>query len=544
MKSIHILILTTAVTMFLIGCNADNKVSKQSLVNSDFIITNEHPWENTMVAIAPGENSSALLGSLVLSGGQNAHKIYTRNIFYGSAIAIVDTSSNALAQNLPQPDSCEDGTDNQIIKLKDGSLLAMRNSTSWRAIQNPPWWGSENNISGHKGARSAINMYRSVNAGATWTYYSTIDLAVPEWRKYTVPRPMDCNGNADVPPSKQCKDSLGNKLWWVGGMDRTEMYVCPFTGNIYIITRIVSDSGNSAGYRDASLLFYSKNNGKTWTLAKDDLPDFESIVMTSTPDGRLFLFEEWGRQPTLFYSLINQPGLVISPPYPVYFSSKDSVRFPDTVSIDRLAVGTASISRASESTDYYDAVNLAYQATNSNNNQVYKILWAQVKDDSSAPFIIPVTTIQAANPAYYSVMHGAFIEPDFINIPSSVRSALDLFYWIEAPRRPDSPSYAKACFVKGINYTNPFFLSTKNNAPRNFVGPSPIGDYMKGAFFWYNNNYNYAAQWAEADGIHCNIISAKPDFQTTNTAKYSKDVIFKKPVPNAANIKVTPPKVK
>jgi hypothetical protein len=67
---------------------------------------------------------------------------------------------------------------------------------------------------------------------------------------------------------------------------------------------------------------------------------------------------------------------------------------------------------------------------------------------------------------------------------------------------------------------------------------------MKGAFFWYNNSYNYVAQWAESDGIHANIITAKPDFQTTNTAKYSKDVIFKKPVPNAANIKVTPPKVK
>lgn len=531
-------------TILLTACNATNKVSKQSLVNSDFLITTEHPWENTTVAVAPGENSAALLGSIVLSGGQNAHTVYTRNLFYGNATATIDTTTNASAQNFPVPDSTQDGTDNQIVRLKDGSIIAMRNSSTWKAMKNSPWWGNEKNINGRKGNRGAITFYRSTDAGNTWKFYSMIDFGSEALRKYGTPRPMGCSNNADVPPSQQCTDASGNKLWWIGGGDRTEMYACPFTGKIYVVTRIVTDSGNSAGFKDASLLFYSSDKGKTWTLAKDDLPDFESIVMTSTPDGRLFLFEEWGRQPTLFYSLINQPGLVISPPYPVYFSSKDSVRFPDTVSIDRLAVGTASISRASESTDYYDAVNLAYQATNSSNNQVYKILWAQVKDDSSAPFIIPVTTIQAANPAYYSVMHGAFIEPDFINIPSSVRSALDLFYWIEAPRRPDSPSYAKACFVKGINYTNPFFLSTKNNAPRNFVGPSPIGDYMKGAFFWYNNNYNYAAQWAEADGIHCNIISAKPDFQTTNTAKYSKDVIFKKPVPNAANIKVTPPKVK
>jgi hypothetical protein len=40
--------------------------------------------------------------------------------------------------------------------------------------------------------------------------------------------------------------------------------------------------------RDTALLLYSKDNAKTWEPVKEDLPSWAPIVMTSTPNERLF----------------------------------------------------------------------------------------------------------------------------------------------------------------------------------------------------------------------------------------------------------------
>lgn len=512
-----------ASTVCLAACK-DTTTTTQNLTGGDYIITNEQPWENSMVVTGPGENSHALLGQIVLSGGQNANSIYTKPLFGSGSPAKPDTAANAVVRILPVSATEAFGTDNGIVKLKDGSLLAMRNAESWGPMNNPPVWGNDS-IEGagiHKGQRGASSFWRSTDAGITWTKQGMIDFGDEALRKFGAPRPMNNIGKADVPIGEQATMPNGRKRWWIGGGDRPEIYVCPFTNRIWHTTRIISGILGSTQL-DAYLLFLSVDQGKTWKLIKDNIPGCEALVMTSTPDGRLFLFQTCdGSTASIQFSLTEgstNGNIEFSQPYPVSrqitVNGKTTdilARGPDTVHFDRLGVGTPSICRVTVLPGYStNAVLVAYQARNKWGNQEYEILDVQVKDENTAPLVIPITTIKAEDPSKQSVMHGAFIEPELQLVPSGSASARSLFYWVQAPRKPGGNFAVRYCLFTAGAYMAPQFLSTKHDGSARYFNSVPgIGDYMKGAFFWYDNKFNFAPQWAEADGIHCKIISASP----------------------------------
>jgi hypothetical protein len=536
--SIRLMMLSLILPVFM-GCAPAKEGDKKNPTAGDFIITTETPWENTLVALAPGESpANNGTAKLVLSGGQNtAHQIYSKDLYKPDGSVDSNTTLNAFS--LPAPANSQDGTDNQVIKLSNGSLLALRNGTTWSQMTNPPTWANEPNIVGgggfKAGSRGCINMYRSDDGGMTWNYYSSIDFGSEKFRKYGAPRPMKVdvsdpnNGSKykpDCDPKDQSVDNAGNKYWWIGGGDRTEMYRCPFTKNIYVTTRIISGTG-----LDNTLLFYSQDDGKKWKLLKDDLPGWSPSVMTSTANGRLFVFLEYGSTPVLYMThrdAISNELRMDNTSFQVYSNHlvngtkvNVSVAFPPAraYKIDQLGVGTHSICRATGSNkNVNDAVILAYQAADPGNdsNQVYEIVMVTFKTKDQhvldlSPSVLPLATIKAEDPVNYSVMHGTFIEPDYATVPDSVTSPLAMFYWIEAPRDAAKKSKIRGAFVKGFSSSKPFYLSLKDNLPRTVATPVHVGDYMKGAFYWYNGRYHFVAQWPEADGIHCNIVSAIPN---------------------------------
>jgi hypothetical protein len=504
--------LTIAVMALLASCDTTKKTASTTLTGGDYRITTEVPWENSLAALAPGENSNALLGQIILSGGQNASSIYTKPLFGPGSPAKLDSAANATTRTLPTTPQDAFGTDNVIVKLKDGSLLAMRNASIWSPMKNPPAWAADS-IEGlgiHKGQRGASTFWRSTNGGISWSKQAIIDFGDESLRKYAIPRPMDKADNADVPLDSQATMPNGRKRWWIGGGDRPEVYVCPYTNNIWHTTRVISGIPNQ-NQQNTYLLFLSTDNGKNWKLIKEDIPAWESLVMTSTPNGRLFLLQEQKETPVIMWTKLNTSGGFTFKSFAVSaFANNKPVptQKADTVSFNRPGVGNPSICRARTGPVGNDAVLVAYETRNQWNNQEYQILNVQITDEDAAPLVIPITTIKAADPKTHSVMHGTFIQPDIHVVPAASASARSLFYWIEAPRKASGKSAVKYSIFTSAQFTQPKFLSLKSNGQPRFLSSNlPIGDYMKGAFFWYDNKYNFIAHWAEFDGIHCNVVS-------------------------------------
>ena len=510
-------------------------------VFNNMVVTFYEPWENGMAAIEPTPGTNVPNGRLILSCGQNiAFPVIQKKIFDNENSTSVELLV-ASAIKFPELDSAQYGTDNQIVRLKDGSLLVMRSALIWKAMDDKPAW-NDYIINGHKGNRGAVLFWKSVDNGDNWELISTIDFGSKALEKYGIPRPMNCKGDADVPLAKQCTEP-GKDKWWIGGGDRPEFYACPYTGNLYLTTRIVSGLG--ALRRDNYLLFYSRNNGNTWMLAKDDLPSYESMVMTSTPDGSLFLFHENGSAPTVYIArfakkrigaipqnIRTQPDeLVVSKGYPVFFHlelkpgsilsgtiKNVECSFPDSLGsarLDRLAVGTPDIARMSESSDDSSVVYAAYQVRNSYKNQEYCIVRIAFGAKISEPVVSNVLRVTASDPAKYSVMHGNFIQPDFIKIPGTVKSGLCMFYWIESPRGGQAKdSFAvKYILLRNGRYTKTEFASVENSLGRYFTRNKnlPTGDYLRGAFFYHKNRYHFAPQWPGESGIRANVIAVDPD---------------------------------
>jgi hypothetical protein len=266
----------------------------QVLLKDDFLIHSTPYFENTAKVIPPGPDCSQ--GRIVVSTGQtstwNTGKILHRPLY--DRRGHIDTTSPTAEVDFPTGSTKAIATDNQIVRVKDGSLLIVRDGFIWDDISpHPPEWFNETvtGFGNHKGQRGGPLIFRSTDCGVSWVLHSTIDLATLLDGKYGFPRPMDDAGNVDVDPSKQGKYPDGSLKWFAAGADRTEVYVCPFTGFVYLTTRVISGPyKDTAPKRDTALLLYSQDNGKTWELVKEDLPSWSPIVMTATPNGRLFLF--------------------------------------------------------------------------------------------------------------------------------------------------------------------------------------------------------------------------------------------------------------
>lgn len=478
-----------------------------------------HPtpyFENSCRAVPPSRRCPQ--GCIVVNVGQPraSAKLLVRPII--GPTGAFDLTSSTTEHPFPFRPTEAPGTDNQIVRLKDGSLLAARDAYIWEDFAGtPPSWHNET-VTGsglHKAQRAGVILFRSTNGGDHWVRQGALDMGTFEGGKYGVPRPMDASGRADVAPAQQGTNPDGSLRWWVGGPDRTELYACPFTGSLYLTTRIISGP-----YRDdypkldRMLLVRSRDNGRTWELIRDDLPSWSPMVMTSTPDGRLFLMQCIGSQPTVYFSVNKPRGRekpVLSQGYPVYYT-EDGKPVPAAGGKDVdlfFQIGHPTISRLS--TDRRtSAIRVAYQSCSSSGTQEARVVSVTVKDAATAPQVANIATIRAEDPDNYSVMYFAFIDPDYVDMPRRAASNTSLLYWIETPKkglqgRRWSARYA--LFSEERMVGAPGFLSVSGGKPRTWDRRQDLGDYMTGGFFWWRNTLHFVAQWVEPDGLKANIVS-------------------------------------
>jgi hypothetical protein len=340
--------------------------------------------------------------------------------------------------------------------------------------------------------------------------------------KYGCPRPVHKNADgtftSDVPVAEQTVEN-GNPLWFAGGVDRTEVYQCPFTGNLYLTGTTVSGpyTPKNISKFKKSILLYSKDSGKNWGLVKDDFNPGGPLVMTSSPNGRLFLSRNINGQPTIYFSKnAMAPGVKpdMSEGFPVFYKENGSDIHlevdPDTDLTNQIRA-TPSLSRIS--TDNSSSkVRLAYPSLNQNKRQEVRIVRIGVNNPNDPPAVKPVKTIQSKDPVNYSIVNSSFIEPDYIDEPPGIPTHnASVLYWIEAPQKDVSNKQFAAryaLFTGGASVTEPEYLSVQNGVARTtWNSYSWPGHYMKGGFFYRGNTLNYLAQWREPTGIRANIVT-------------------------------------
>jgi hypothetical protein len=119
--------------------------------------------------------------------------------------------------------------------------------------------------------------------------------------------------------------------------------------------------------------------------------------------------------------------------------------------------------------------------------------------------------IEAVASTTHSVLHGTFIDPDYVAMPPGLTSNTSLFYWLDWPGTGASDMSARYCLFSGwpSKLSGAAPLSVANRQPRSWQSHAPGGDYMSGGFF-HHKGLNYVAQWREPDGIHANIVRVTP----------------------------------
>jgi len=401
-------------------------------------------------------------GSIVLNMGQprGADGFLQRPLY--NAAGAIDTTSPTLHTPYPVPSTSATHTDNQIVRLKDGSFLGLKEGFTIADLDPEPFWFHEL-ISGTlgvtEGGRGGVHIFHSVCVDS-WELRSIIDWATVAGGVYGVPGPLDDNGNFTTDCSQQGHDANGRQRWTAGGSDRPEFYACPFTGNIYVTDIVGSGpfcdaNGNKTVDRiDASTLLYSTDQGQTWNEVarmSRTAPD----VMTSTPDGRLFVFGV-GATPFVRYTQPLAPGdvPVLGPEQPVLYND-GSGDIPTAVVADAdlfiNPVTHLSVSRIS--TDTTDSkIRASYPSVNTSGMEETRVVSISVPSGGGAPTIAPIVTIHPEDPQDHSTLYFSFIEPDYIDIPAGTVSNVTMGYWIEPPRcrvnevRCVTPNFEAQCF--------------------------------------------------------------------------------------------------
>lgn len=407
---------------------------------------------------------------------------------------------------MPAPGYDTPGFDNQLTRLKDGSLILVRSGATTEPLDPKPEWWDYNG-----GKRGALLIWRSSDAGKTWTA-SKIDSA------------KILGGKPAWPQEFTNKD--GSVTKWFGGFDRPDLYADPFNGNIYITVAVDSGSAPACAEKHAfyaMVLFVSRDGGKTW----DERPivwdrkyasSYRPLAMTSAPSGRLFLAHAtWpydppvGFRPVVYW--IDPPWKRISGAVEAWYGSqgaKGCAAVPPDKSglpIAQPGVLAPTLSRV-KSDIAADVVRLSYMALDEQGRQVQRILTVKVSRGSRAS-VKPVKTIVAEDPKG-SILQAAFIETDRCEFKGHSDTAL--LYWIET-----SPSkgrlFARYAIVRGEKKWSEALDLSVQDGTRRYWEPHGewMGDYMKGAFFYQGGKLNFLAQWPQSAPpdmpLHANILS-------------------------------------
>jgi hypothetical protein len=297
-----------------------------------------------------------------------------------------------------------------------------------------------------------------------------------------------------------------------GGWDRIEAYVDPWNGKIYV-------SMNAAGgpivdYNTwkqtasddwTNYIVQSSDGGRTWQLIHT-LSAWTPMVMTSTSNGRLFIYSVIGSQPTLFYSLLNSQPMKFSGPVNINYNVADGnsvVPLPasvDPMYSELVYKATNSISRISVN-GASSKVRLSYQWLDKNSRTAVAVVRVEVPNDTTPPIVTPLSIFQAANTGN-SILSTTFVDPD----PAGATTAeanISLLYWVEGSTDSTREGIVRYSMFRG---------DSNGTAPQTLGGPYKpvwsVAHYLYGGSFLYpNGDLGYLAQWVQSDGIRANIIT-------------------------------------
>ncbi len=256
--------------------------SSPKALSENLILYTSSFFENTSKVIVP--STAKAKGKIVVSLGSPRPEacLVSRDLLDPAGNFAVNAPASEVGYPL-DPATQINATDNQIIRLEDGSLLAAKNGYTWSDVSPQPEWFDTGNFqygqnlfSGR--ARNAVYLFRSTDAGQSWVLWSMIDAAVAADGKYGWPQP-----------------NKGPTGFGIGGFDRCQLYQDPWSGDIY-----VSGHGDGGPYtlkskttnNHAGVIFRSQDNGKTWdTFHQFDDPGKRrwEFAMTSTLNHRLIL---------------------------------------------------------------------------------------------------------------------------------------------------------------------------------------------------------------------------------------------------------------
>jgi hypothetical protein len=518
-------------------------------INNNIKITATEDWETACKVVffadTPGNVGGniqffATKGSIVVLRGVNkGHSVTVRPIFDSNGEVELDVSKSVvhnfpLGGPPPLRDYLIPHLDSQIVRLSDGRLLANKPCACFKPVDNPQTWQeiliyTRMDPSNPKKALRGSQAFWISLDGTNWKIQGMADPFVFGDGKYGYPVPMNCDHDTVKSISDQCQDTAHPEYKWGGaGWDRQELYACPFTGYLYL-------TGDFAGgpYKDQTVaqtksyrnvfLLCSQDKGKTWNVLKDDLPSRPPVVMTSTPNGRLFLcmWTKAGGARVYFSNLFTPPGLpAISEGMnitPEVWGVNAGNWWDSGINYLK-QIFQPSISRISSDTTT-NSVRVSHVLLNEHGRQAIKILNLDLNPKPSD--VLPdgqitvsvAATLQPEHPETHSMTLGTFVDPDYVNFPPSFKSNTAMLYWLEYPADGSGATEGVcaryAMFQEKKLVEIPGFLSVQNGQPRFWNSRKTVGDYLTGGFFILKGKMNYVAQWPEPDGLKANIVTVK-----------------------------------
>lgn len=529
MKHIFFLALLTILHVCCFS-QIDNVVYKWGNLSpwgvTEFAINSNHYYENTVNVIAPGSNNNCPNGKIVVMTGQpRADRRMIISDLQNSE-GKINTAKGTNVQLDIDPDFEKLATDNQIIKLKNGDLLAIKLGFLWKPISPKPSWGDwiTDKYTDYKTmARDAVYIYKSSDCGTSWNRVSVIDATKIDKGQYGVPKKAKDQEDEDG-------DISDTTLYHSNGFDRQEVYYDRTSNLIYMTTQVASGAyiKKAKGLDipvpklDHYALFVSADNGVTWHLKYKT--EKRMLVMTTAANGRFFMFTISNGKPTLFYtqtpkdySLNSLTSVEIK--YPESGTSLKAER--DTNIHQKNNLATYSIARGPDNSVY-----LTYPVLNNNAKCEYVLCNVKINEENPASFGIAnyaSMRIKASNPGL-SLSYGTLVETEAesINYLTDLNTKITpktLLFYIESTSGDGVPADSKKVAVKGIlidhktnSLSDDFFLSRDNDNTGRWFKPytmpknGGIGHYTKGASYIHNEQQNYIAQWPEPDGIHLGVV--------------------------------------
>jgi hypothetical protein len=460
-----------------------------------FALYGQSFFENTVRVVPPSlpggfGGPACVRGSIVVHLGQprdTAGLVFRDLLDSNGSFAL-----SASATRVAYPFSAEQtaATDNQIIRLDDGRLLALKNGYCWNDVSpTPEWFDTVTSPGLDPNARNALYILRSSDCGHSWDLISVIDSAVIAGGKYGWPQLKE-DGSWEA----------------VGGFDRTELYQDPWTKAVWITGH--GDAhyklGRKSVINHAEVIFRSDDRGESWQVF-EERPEWEKRAhpMTSTHGWPLLILRMEGGEPHL-YGLKKGDSAIGSGRSVAAAVAGETIKIGYDEGVTDVASGAVSlhsIARIGET----DKVRIAYPSVNEDGRQGFEI--CNVTLVANGEHISErIARVEGIDPAKASCTLGAFARDDLTGFGDSY----SMFAWVEAPPAisPDKDKLLARCkvFFGEFGQYKSMALSLDGGTPKTFqrIG---IGHYSGYAGFHLNGQPHFLAHWREANAIRGNIVS-------------------------------------